>query len=154
VTLKSHSCDSSKLKDDRLKCPYKQLHFDDFSIELARSGVIFSGDNSTNPGVGEKVSSCLRRHMEICQAISPAYDGEEYTVNPYQNIFGMRLLMSFCKEKYVICDEKHVCSRYHCKEARNAFMPNLHMFFLKLPKQQRCVCRCVLINVCDEMNKI
>jgi len=38
---------------------------------------MFSAENSTNPALDEKVSSCLRRHIEICQAISPAYYGEE-----------------------------------------------------------------------------
>jgi len=100
---------------------------------------MFSTENNTNPSVGEKVSPCLKRHMEICQAISPAYYGEEYTINPYQNIFGMRPLMSLCKEKCHVCDEKHFCSRYCCRDARNSFMNNLPMIFMTLPKEDRCV---------------
>jgi len=115
---------------------------------------MFSAENNTNPRVGEKVPSCLRRHMEICQAISPAHDGEEYTINPYKNIFGMRPLMTFSKEKCGLCDEEHVCSRYICREARNAFMAHLPMFFMTLPKRQRCVWRCLLMPLSESINKI
>jgi len=85
---------------------------------------------NTNPGVGDHVHKALQRHMSSSQALHPAWEGKEYTLDPYKNHFGLRPLVTFCKEPCPECGSEGECNRHYCTKCRNAFVLSDPIYFM------------------------
>ena len=85
---------------------------------------------NTNPGVGDNVHRALQRHMSSSQALHPAWEDKEYTIDPYKNHFGLRPLVSFCKEPCPECGSEGECNRHYCNKSRNSYVLNDPIYFM------------------------